>query len=95
MVRLLLEDVTLIRDQPITPRIRFKGGGVRTMHLPLPSRVYQRRKTGPAIVAEIDRLSCYHHLPSAHFRNRNRDSWGMICLVARAGKMCVWQSRLI
>jgi DNA invertase Pin-like site-specific DNA recombinase len=56
MVRLLLEDVTVLRDQQLTLHIRFKGGAVRTLHLPRPLRVYQQHKTDPAIVAEIDRL---------------------------------------
>jgi DNA invertase Pin-like site-specific DNA recombinase len=60
MVRLLLEDVTLIRDQQITMHIRFKGGAVRTMHLPRPLRVFERHKTDSAVVAEIDRLLNQH-----------------------------------
>ena len=36
MVRLLLEDVTLNRDEQISLQIRFKGGACRTLHLPLP-----------------------------------------------------------
>ncbi len=36
MVRLMLEDVTLIKDQQITLHIRFKGGAATTMHLPIP-----------------------------------------------------------
>jgi DNA invertase Pin-like site-specific DNA recombinase len=60
MVRLLLEDVTLLRDQQIIMHVRFKGGAVRTMHLPLPLRTYEQRKTNPAIVAEIDRLLDQH-----------------------------------
>jgi DNA invertase Pin-like site-specific DNA recombinase len=60
MVRLLLEDVTLLRDQQITLHIRFKGGAVRTLRLPLPLPLYERRKTDPATVAEIDRLLNQH-----------------------------------
>src|SRR6266853_156920 len=36
MVRLLLEDVTLMRGDRITLHIRFKGGAHRTIQLPLP-----------------------------------------------------------
>ena len=60
MVRLLLEDVTVLRDQQLILHIRFKGGAVRTLHLPRPLRVYQQHKTDPAIVAEIDRLLNQH-----------------------------------
>ena len=36
MIRLLLEDVTLNRDQQVIAQIRFKGGAHRTLRLPLP-----------------------------------------------------------
>jgi hypothetical protein len=35
MVRLLLEDVTLCKDEVITAQVRFKGGAVHTMTLPI------------------------------------------------------------
>jgi predicted DNA-binding protein with PD1-like motif len=61
MVRLLLlEDVTLLRDRQIIMHVRFKGGAVRAMRLPLPLRTYERGKTNSAIVAEIDRLLDQH-----------------------------------
>ena len=56
MVRLLLEDVTLNRDEQISLQIRFKGGACRTMHLPLPLCGWQLRVTPPAVIVEIDRL---------------------------------------
>ena len=56
MAHLILEDVTLIKDQQITVHIRFKGGAVRTLQLPIPLNAPQRRATNPAVVAEIDRL---------------------------------------
>ena len=36
MIRLLIEDVTMIRDQDITLHVRFKGGAAKTLKLPLP-----------------------------------------------------------
>ena len=56
MVRLLLEDVTLNRDEQISLQIRFKGGARRTLHLPLPLCGWQQRLTPPAVIDEIDRL---------------------------------------
>jgi DNA invertase Pin-like site-specific DNA recombinase len=56
MVRLLLDDVTLIRTHEIIAHVRFRGGATRTLHLPLPLPATLLRKTDPAIVAEIDRL---------------------------------------
>jgi hypothetical protein len=56
MVRLLLEDVTLIKGKEITAHVRFRGGKSRTLSLPLPLPIWELRKTDPALVAEVDRL---------------------------------------
>jgi DNA invertase Pin-like site-specific DNA recombinase len=60
MARLLLEDVTLQRDQDILVQLRFKGGAIQQMRLPLPKSAWALRKTKPEIVAEIDRLLDTH-----------------------------------
>jgi DNA invertase Pin-like site-specific DNA recombinase len=56
LVRLLLEDVTLIRNNEITAHVRFKGGITQTLTVPLPLNAWQLRVTSPEVVAEIDRL---------------------------------------
>ena len=56
MVRLLLDDVTLVRTDEIVAHLRFRGGAVRTIQLPLPRSAADLRRTDPAVVAEIDRL---------------------------------------
>lgn len=56
MVRLLIEDVTLIKDKQIKVQIRFKGGATRTLMLPLPKSAGELRRTSPKVVSEIDRL---------------------------------------
>ncbi len=56
MVRLLLEDVTLNRDEQISLQIRFKGGAQRTLYVPLPLRHWEKNVTPPAVIKEIDRL---------------------------------------
>ncbi len=56
MVRLLLEDVTLITRQQITIHVRFRGGTARTLALPLPRSSWELRQTPPETLAEIDRL---------------------------------------
>jgi len=56
MARLLLEDVTLRREQEIIVQLRFKGGATHQLRLPLPQAAWALRKTKPEIVAEIDRL---------------------------------------
>jgi hypothetical protein len=46
MARLILEDVTLNRDQTlITVQVRFKGGATKVLSLPMPPTVGQLRKT--------------------------------------------------
>jgi hypothetical protein len=45
MVRLLLDDVTLMRQDRITLHLRFKGGAHRTIQLPLPLRSWEQRQT--------------------------------------------------
>ena len=63
MVRLLLEDVTLIRRDSLTLHLRFKGGAHRTIQLPLPQRSWEQRQTSAEVVAEIDRLLDDHTYP--------------------------------
>jgi DNA invertase Pin-like site-specific DNA recombinase len=56
MVRLLIEDVTLLRGEEIRAQIRFKGGATQTLTLPLPPPAWKLRLTRPEAIAEIDRL---------------------------------------
>jgi hypothetical protein len=56
MVRLLIEDVTLGRDQQITTHVRLKGGQTHTLTLPLPPPVWQTRQTNPDTFKLIDQL---------------------------------------
>jgi DNA invertase Pin-like site-specific DNA recombinase len=56
MVRLLIEDVTLLRDKEITAHVRFKGGQTHTLTLPLPLRATELRRSPPELVKEIDQL---------------------------------------
>jgi len=60
IVRLVLEDVTLIKDKEITAHVRFKGGATRTITVPRPVTAWEKWKTSPEIVAEIDRLLEQH-----------------------------------
>jgi DNA invertase Pin-like site-specific DNA recombinase len=60
MARLLLEDVTLRRDQDLCVQLRFRGGATQELHLPLPKAAWELKKTKPEIVAEIDRLLDQH-----------------------------------
>lgn len=60
MVRLLLEDVTLVKDEAITAHVRFRGGAQRTLVVPLGLNAWQQRQTEPVVVARIDRLLDEH-----------------------------------
>ena len=60
MIRLLLEDVTLMKKEQITAQIRFKGGPTKTVELPLPRRLWEICRTPPEVVAEVDRLLDHH-----------------------------------
>src|SRR5258706_3099145 len=62
LVRLLLEDVTLIRSGEITAHVRFKGGTTQTLTVPLPLNAWQLRITSPEVVTEIDRLLIATHI---------------------------------
>jgi DNA invertase Pin-like site-specific DNA recombinase len=56
MVRLLIEDVTLLRGEGLMAHVRFTGGATRTITLPLPLPAWELRRTQAEVVEEIDRL---------------------------------------
>ena len=56
MARLLIADVTLLRDTEVRAQVRFHGGATHTLHLPLPKPAWLLRQTPAKVVAEIDRL---------------------------------------
>lgn len=60
MVRLMVEDVTLLKGERITAHVRFKGGASRTLSLPIPPPAWLLRQTAPVVVQEIDRLLDEH-----------------------------------
>jgi len=60
MVRLLLEDVTLLRTDEIVAHVRFRAGATHTLRLPRPLPATLLRKTDRHIVEEVDRLLDHH-----------------------------------
>ena len=56
MVRLLVEDVTLVRDVEIHVHLRFLGGTTRSLVLPLPKCSWELRQTPAEVIREIDAL---------------------------------------
>jgi len=60
MVRLMIEDVTLVKGDEITAQIRFKGGATKSLTLPRPLPSWEEWRTSAEVVEEIDRLLDEH-----------------------------------
>src|SRR5712671_6608234 len=60
IVRLLVEDVTLIKSESITAHVRLSGGATRTLLLERPLPIAKIRKVKPEIVAKVDSLVDNH-----------------------------------
>jgi hypothetical protein len=60
IARLLLEDVTLRKTDKLSVQVRFKGGALRSLELPLPLPYCEATQTRPELVAEIHRLLGEH-----------------------------------
>ena len=56
ILRLLIEDVTLIKGETIQVHVRLRGGATRSLTVEKPLPIAQIRKTKPEVVTEIDRL---------------------------------------
>jgi hypothetical protein len=56
MVRLLVEDVTLVKREQILMHVRFKGGATKSLTVAPSPPAPVCRKTKPAVIQEIDRL---------------------------------------
>jgi DNA invertase Pin-like site-specific DNA recombinase len=56
ILRLLVEDVTLINGEMIQVHVRLRGGATRSLTLNKPLPIARIRKTKPDVVAEIDAL---------------------------------------
>jgi DNA invertase Pin-like site-specific DNA recombinase/DNA-binding CsgD family transcriptional regulator len=61
MVRLLIEDVTLLRtEEEMVAQVRFRGGAPRTLKLPRPLSAGKLWKLSQEALAEMDRLLDHH-----------------------------------
>jgi hypothetical protein len=61
MVRLVIEDATILKGEPITIHIRFRGGATTTVMVPRPLTYFEERRTQSQLVSEIDELLADHH----------------------------------
>lgn len=60
MARLLIEDVTLTKEEMYTVHVRFRGGALRTIRLPLLPNAPDAHRTPRQVIEEIDRLLDHH-----------------------------------
>lgn len=60
MLDLLVEDVTLVKNAEITAHVRFRGGAVTTLTVPLPLNAWQMLKTPDHVLTQIDALQKHH-----------------------------------
>jgi len=61
VVRLLLEDITLLRtEEEMVAQVRFSGGANRTLRLPRPPSTGEWSKLSQVALAEMDRLLDHH-----------------------------------
>jgi hypothetical protein len=60
MTRLLLEDVTLRKEEKVIAQVRFCGGAMSTLKLPLPLPFCVLSRTRPEVVEAIDELLGEH-----------------------------------
>ncbi len=91
IVRLLLEDVTLIKNDPVTVHIRFKGGKNTTLMIPLPQQAYKTWQTPPEVITQIDTLlDKYTFNPIASILNKQglRSGKGKPFSITIVGNIC-------
>jgi len=56
MARLLIADVTLLKDTGVRAQVRFNGGATHTLTVAPPKPHWMLQQTSPTVVAQIDRL---------------------------------------
>jgi DNA invertase Pin-like site-specific DNA recombinase len=92
LIRLLVTDVTLIRDsQHITAHVRLPGGQQHTLTVPRPLTAYEQHTTPAATLALIDELMTEHTYDQAVtiLRERNiRSGWDKPFSVASLRALC-------
>ncbi len=60
LVRLVIEDVTLIKAEEVSVAVRFRGGATRSFALPRLRPAQHEYRTPEEVVREIDRLLDHH-----------------------------------
>jgi len=91
IARLLVEDVTLRKEDKVVAQVRFKGGALRTLELPLPQPYCVLFRTRPEIIEEIDRLlgsHAYGEIVQLLNQRGLRSSEGCLFNVDIIGRIC-------
>lgn len=57
MMRLLIEDITLIRTDSIQINIRFRGGATKELTIPIPKCYCKQIKTSPEVIKLVRKMS--------------------------------------
>lgn len=60
IVRLLIEDVTIVKGEEVSIDVRFRGGATRSLTAPRPRLPFEDRRVSPEVVRIIDRLLADH-----------------------------------
>jgi DNA invertase Pin-like site-specific DNA recombinase len=60
MLRLMIQDVTLLRQDDLRVCIRWKGGATSELHLPIPLCAWEARRTPQAVLDRIAALAKQH-----------------------------------
>jgi DNA invertase Pin-like site-specific DNA recombinase len=70
MIRLLVEDVTLFKNDQIIANVRFKGGAQKNLTIPLPPKGWQHALTDPKVLELVDELlNNYNYAEIANILN--------------------------
>jgi hypothetical protein len=56
MLRLIIEDTTLVKTDHVAVHVRFRGGATRSLALPLPKCAWELRETPRELLDEIETL---------------------------------------
>lgn len=57
MVRLLIEDVTLLKTDVVHVKVRFKGGDSMERTVPIPLAAWKMRQTSTEVIEQIRELA--------------------------------------
>jgi hypothetical protein len=78
MIRLLIEDVTVLKTDQIHLYVRLRGGQTMSLQVPIPPTAWQARQTEPETLAMLNRLLDHHtDAETAEALNRDGHKSGM------------------